>query len=95
MDFITGLPNLEGKNSIFVVVDHLTKYAHFLPITKDISAPQLADVFMKTIYKLHGIPTQIICDHDPKFTSHFWQELFKLAGVTFNMSSSYHPQTDG
>ena len=72
MDFITGLPNSEGKNAIFVVVDRLTKYAHFIPISANINAPQLAEVFMQSIYKLHGIPKRIVSDRDPKFTGHFW-----------------------
>lgn len=84
----------EGKNAIFVVVDRLTKYTHFIPINTNINAPQLAKVFMKSIYKLHGIPKRIVSDRDPKFIGHFWQELFRIVGVTFNMRSAYHPQTD-
>nr|MDZ8005329.1 RNase H-like domain-containing protein [Nostoc sp. DedSLP05] len=95
MDFITGLPRSEGKDAVFVVVDKLTKYAHFIPLTTKFSAPAIAELFFSNVYKLHGIPHSIICDRDPKFLSNFWQELFRLAGVTFNMSSAYHPQTDG
>eukprot|EP01018_Ginkgo_biloba_P024747 Gb_03970 [translate_table: standard] len=95
MDFITGLPLSEGKDAIFVIVDRLTKYSHFIAINSKDTAPQLVDTFIKHIYKLHGLPKRITCDRDPKFTSNFWQELFKLAGTTFNMGSSYHLQTDG
>ena len=95
MDFITGLPKVEGKDAIWVIVDRLTKYAHFIPICCKNTAPQLAKIFMKNIYKQHGWPSRVICDRDPKFTSHFWQEVFRLAGTKFNMSTAYHPQTDG
>jgi hypothetical protein len=95
MDFITGLPNYGGLTVIMVVVDRLTKYAHFIPLKADYSSKVVAEVFMNQIVKLHGIPKSIVSDRDKVFTSSFWQNLFKLQGTTLAMSSAYHPQSDG
>ena len=95
MDFIEGLPVFEGKDTIFMVVDRLTKYAHFMGIKKIESAKQIGEVFCKNIYKLHGFPKIIVSDRDCKFTSNFWKELCKQVGVTLNMSSTYHHKTYG
>ena len=95
MDFIEGLPVSEGKDKIFVVVHRLTKYARLMGIKKIDSAKQIAKVFCKNIYKLHGFSKIIVSDKDAKFTSNFWKEFCKQFGITLNMSSSYHPQTDG
>ena len=78
-----------------MVVDRLTKYAHFMGIKKIDSAQQISEVFCKNIYKLHGFPKIIVSDRDAKFTSNFWKEFCKQIGITLNMSSVYHPQTDG
>lgn len=94
MDFIDGLPMSCGKNSILVVIDRLSKYAHFLPLSHPYSAKVIAEVFVAGIVKYHGLPRSIISDWDPIFMSHFWREFFKLSGTQLNMSSSYHPQTD-
>nr|MDZ8003588.1 RNase H-like domain-containing protein [Nostoc sp. DedSLP05] len=95
MDFITGLPKSGSKDALWVIIDRLTKYAHFIPVHSSYKTPQLAEIFMENIYRLHGFPKKIISDRDPKFTSHFWKELFKLVGTQLAMSTSYHPQTDG
>jgi hypothetical protein len=95
MDFIDGLPTSKGKTTIFVVVDRLSNYGHFTPISHPYTAPVVAQVFFEQIFKLHGIPKTIVCDRDPAFTSLFWKELFRLNGVQFNFSSACHPQTDG
>ncbi|XP_060178356.1 uncharacterized protein LOC132608338 [Lycium barbarum] len=95
MDFIDGLPKSKGKTVIWVVVDRLTKYAHFVGLSHPYSASEIAKLFMENIYKLHGMPEDIISDRDPVFTSKLWQELFSILGVTLNTSTAYHPQTDG
>lgn len=95
MDFIEGLPKSQGKTTIFVVVDRLTKYAHFMVLTHPYTAKDVAQLFLDNIYKLHGLPVSIVSDRDAVFTSTFWQELFKLQGCQLHLSTSYHPQTDG
>ncbi|KAK4393014.1 Transposon Ty3-G Gag-Pol polyprotein [Sesamum angolense] len=95
MDFIEGLPPSEGKDSILVIVDRLTKYSHFLPLKHPYTASSIAKTFFDNIYKLHGLPVSIVTDRDRVFTSRLWKELFSMAGVSLDMSSAYHPQTDG
>jgi transposase InsO family protein len=95
MDFIEGLPRSQRYDCILVVVDLFTKYAHFVTLSHPFSALTVAQSFFKHIYKLHGLPSAIVSDRDKIFISHFWKQLFKLAGVSLRMSSSYHPQTDG
>lgn len=95
MDFITGLPNSHGFTVIMVVVDCLSKYAHFVPMKADYNRKSVAEAFMSQIVKLHGIPKSIVSDRDKVFTSAFWQQLFKLQGTTLAMTSAYHPQSDG
>jgi hypothetical protein len=80
---------------ILVVVDKLTKYAHFIPLAHSFTALQVAQAYMKDIYKQHGLPKSIISDRDKIFTRSLWQELFCLSDTTLLMSSAYHPQTDG
>ena len=88
MEFIEELPSLEGKVKIFVVVDPLTKYAHFMGIQKTDSTKQIAEVFCKNIYKLHGFPKIIVSDRDANFTSNFWKKFCKQVEITLNMSSA-------
>jgi hypothetical protein len=95
MDFITGLPKTQGKDCIFVVVDRLTKFAHFFAIATDFSATQVAELFFREIFRLHGLPKTIVSDRDSRFMSTFWQELFRLVGTALTPSTSYHPQMDG
>lgn len=95
MDFITGLPRVQGRDSIFVVVDRLTKFAHFYTIAVDWSASQVAELFFQEVFRLHSLPRTIVRDRDSKFLSTFWQELLRLTGMKLTPSTSYHPQTDG
>lgn len=95
LDFVEGFPPSAGKNCILVVVDRFSKYNHFIQLKHLFSALGVARLFMQHIYRLHGMPLSIISDRDPIFTSHLWQELFRLVGVSLKMSSTYHPQTDG
>jgi hypothetical protein len=96
LDFITGLPRTQKHNdSIMMVIDKLSKSAHFIPIKSIFKAINIAEIFMKENFRLHGIPKMVISDRDVKFTSSFWKELFAGLNTNLNFSTSYHPQTDG
>nr|GFC34548.1 retrotransposon protein, putative, Ty3-gypsy subclass [Tanacetum cinerariifolium] len=82
-------------DAIWVVVDRLTKSAHFLPIRKDYSVSKLAKTFQQEIVRLHGTPSAIVSDRDPSFASHFWKGLQKAWGTRLKFSTAFHPQTDG
>ena len=94
-DFIGGLPKSQGYGTIMVVVDRLSKYAHFIPLTHPYSAKEVAEVFLKEVVRLHGFPTSIVFDRDRIFVSSFWFELFKLSSPKLKFSLAYHPQMDG
>jgi transposase InsO family protein len=95
MDFIVDLPKSKSFDSVFVVVDRLTKMAHFVPCNKTIIGKEPTRLFLENVYKYHGLPDDIISDRGMQFTSKFWQSLFKILQMKTNLSSSYHPQTDG
>lgn len=95
MDFIDGFPSSNRKNSILVVVDRLTKYAHFIPLTHPYSAHSVADIFVREIVRLHGMPRSIVSDRDPIFLSKFWEAYFSLQNTQLCRRSAYHPQSDG
>ncbi|KAJ0494986.1 putative nucleotidyltransferase, Ribonuclease H [Helianthus annuus] len=96
MDLITKLPRTKkGHDAIWVVVDRLTKSAHFLPIREDYSADRLAQIYVDEIVARHGVPLSIISDRDARFTSHFWRTMQSAMGSQLNLSTAYHPQTDG
>lgn len=78
-----------------MVVDRLSKYAHFIPLHHPYSATQVAQAFMDNVYKLHGLPKIIVSDRDKVFLSHFWQAVFKILKVDLHMLTAYHPQSDG
>ncbi|GJV59576.1 hypothetical protein Tco_1465676 [Tanacetum coccineum] len=96
MDFITKLPKTAaGYDSIWVIVDRLTKSAHFLPMKETDSTEKLTRLYMKEIVARHGIPVSIISDRDSHFTLRVWQSLHKALGTQLDLSTAYHPQTDG
>ena len=96
MDFVSGFPLTQRKHdAVWVIVDRLTKSAHFLPIRLDYSMDRLADLYVDEIVRLHGIPVTIMSDGDPRFTSRFWKELQSAFGTRLNFSTAFHPQTDG
>jgi hypothetical protein len=96
MDFITKLPRTTKQHdSIMVVVDKLTKVAHFIPVKLTHKEINIVDIYMREIARLHGIPKTIVTDRDPKFTSNFWKGLFKGFGTNLNFSMTYHPESDG
>ncbi|KAI3739873.1 hypothetical protein L2E82_30285 [Cichorium intybus] len=96
MDFITKLPRTpRHMDTIWVIVDRLTKSAHFLPIQETYSAKELAKVYVDEIISRHGIPVSVISDRDVRFTSRFWKKFHKELGTRLHFSTAYHPQTDG
>ena len=96
MDFLTHLPHTPRNNTaIYIVVDRLSKQAHFIPTKDDADAPTTARLFLDQVFRLHGIPKSIVSDRDPKFTSTFWSTLMALLGTQLKMSSARHPETDG
>ncbi|GJV38073.1 putative reverse transcriptase domain-containing protein, partial [Tanacetum coccineum] len=95
MDFITKLPkSSQGFDTIWVIVDRLTKSAHFLPIRENDPLDKLARLYLNRIVARHGIPVSIICDRDGRFTSNFWKSFQKALGTDISMSTAYHPETD-
>jgi len=94
MDFIISLPPGKGYAVIMVVVDRLTKFAHFVPLKHDFDSKSVVDAFVQHIVKFHGFPKSIVSDKDKIFISKFWQQLFSLQGTRLAMSSAYHPQTN-
>lgn len=95
MDFIEGLPPSRQFSCILVVVDKLTKFAHFIPLKHPYTASKVAELFVDNVYRLHSMPASIVSDRDPVFTSKFWQALFRATGVQLRMSTANHPETDG
>ena len=96
MDFVTGLPRSpRGHDAVWVIVDRLTKTAHFLPIRVTDSIEALSRLYIREIIRLHGIPVSIVSDRDPRFTARFWQGLQSALGTKLLFSTAYHPQTDG
>ena len=94
MDFITDLPKVNGYTQCWVIVDRFTKMAHFIPL-KNRKAKELAVLFVKEVWRLHGLPKSVVSDRDSVFMSTFWSEVMRLLEVSTDRSSAYHHQTDG
>ncbi|CDJ33009.1 Retrotransposon nucleocapsid protein, related [Eimeria mitis] len=95
VDFIVGLPPVRGHDSIYVVVDRLSKYAHFIPCSSTVTAEGVAQLFINHVWKLHGLPKSIITDRDPKFVSAIWRSLMQQLGIDHNMTTANHQEADG
>uniref|UniRef100_A0A8R7UR97 Integrase catalytic domain-containing protein n=1 Tax=Triticum urartu TaxID=4572 RepID=A0A8R7UR97_TRIUA len=95
MDFVDGLPQSSKFNCLLVIVDRRTKFAYFLPLAHPYTAASVAQLYLHLVYKIRGLPGSIVSDRDPVFTSHFWQELFRGAGIELRLSTANHPQTNG
>jgi len=92
---MTQLPNWAGYTQIMVVVDRFTKMAHVIALQENATAKEVAEAFLKAVWKLHGLPSEIISDMDAKFAGELWEALCKRLGIKRKMSTAYHPQTNG
>ena len=96
MDFVTGLPKSpQGYDVVWVIIDRLTKSAHFLPIRINYSMDRLAQIYLRKIIRIHGVPETIVSDRDPRFQSRLWISLSQALGTKLHPSTAAHPQTDG
>jgi len=94
MDFVTGLPECEGYDAIWVVVDRLTKLRHYVPCRTTVNARGVAEMFLREVARLHGLLKMIVSDRGPQFASIFWQRLCERMGVDWRLSTAFPPQTD-
>ena len=96
MDFVTGLPaTTRSHDAIWVVIDRLTKLAHFIPIKTNFSLEQVVNLYVREVIWLHGIPKSFVSDRDARFTPKFWRSVQRALGTKLNFSTAFHPQTDG
>ena len=95
MDFIIGLPKVQGKDCIYVVVNRLTKFSHFYSIPTEYNAFQVADLFFREVFRLHGLSKNIISYRDHEFIGTFWRELVRLVGTKMTLNTNYHALADG
>jgi transposase InsO family protein len=96
MNFIVGLPRTQsGYDSIWLIMDQLTKVAHFIHVQTTYTGPQPAELYMSRIVCLHGVPKKIVSDRGTQFTSNFWERLHEIMDTQLNSNSAYHPQTNG
>ncbi|KAF8748123.1 hypothetical protein RHS01_11031 [Rhizoctonia solani] len=94
-DFITGFPKLQGHDAILVVIDSFSKFGHFIPTSKKVTAKGLADLFVSHVWKLHGLPVKTVSDRGTTFTGKFLRALYQRLGVKPAFSSAYHPESNG
>jgi transposase InsO family protein len=95
MDFITGVLEVDGCNALWVIVDRLTEMAHFVACKETMGAKDLADEFLLHVVWAHGLPNSIISDRGSLFTSLFWKQIMTALGTSRNLSTAFHPETDG
>jgi transposase InsO family protein len=95
MDFVVRLPECEGFDPVWVVVDRLSKMRHFIPCHTTIDAVRLARIFLREVVRLHGLPRTIVLDRGPQFASTFWGQICSRLGIDRRLSTAFHPQTDG
>jgi hypothetical protein len=96
MDFVVGLPHSQREHdAIWVIVDRLTKVAHFIPVRENYRVPKLVDLYIEHILRLHGVPRSIVSDRGSQFTTQFWRSLHGSLGMSLDYSSDFHSQTDG
>ena len=96
MDFVFGFPkDGKGHDGILVFVDRFSKMVHLVAVAETITAEGCAAVFVDTVFRLHGLPRELVSDRDPRFTADFWRAVFRILGTRLKMSTADHPQTDG
>ena len=95
LDFVTGLPPSQGHTAVLSIIDRFSKAAHFVPLRKLPSALEAADLLVKHVFRLHGIPTEVVSDRGPQFISSVWKKFCSSVGAKVSLSSGYHPQTNG
>lgn len=95
LDFVTGLPPSDGNTVILTVIDRFSKSAQLIPLPKLPSAKETAELLLQKVFRLHGLPVDVVSDRGPQFTSHFWSEFCRLLGATVSLSSGFHPQSNG
>ncbi len=95
IDFVTGLPPSGGITVVLTVVDRFSKAAHFIPLPKLPSARETVTVVLDHVFRIHGLPVNVVSDRGPQFVSRFWTDFCRQLGATASLSSGYHPQTNG
>ena len=96
MDFVTHLPRTQRRHDVvWVIVDRLTNSAHFLTVRMTFTWEEFCRLYIREIFRLHGVSVSIVSDKDPRFTTHFWKSFQKAMGTQLTMSTTFHPPTDG
>jgi transposase InsO family protein len=95
MDYVFGFPKINHKTGVLVFVDRFSKMVHLTAVSENITSQQTAQIFMESVFKLHGMPREIVSDRDPRFNATFWRQVFRLLGSQLSMSTTDHPETDG